>query len=58
MGNAVPGDQSDLDTIRDSGANVTDLSNRIDTSKYLTPHSDIVALMLLEHQTRMHNLIT
>ena len=58
MGNAMAGDQSDPDSIRDSGANVTDLSNRIDTSNYLTPHSDIVALMVLEHQTRMHNLIT
>lgn len=45
-----------LDT--DKGANVTDLAARFETSSYLTPHSDIVALMVLEHQTSMHNRIT
>lgn len=40
------------------GQNVTDLSRRFTTSAYLTPHSDIVALMVLEHQTQAHNLIT
>lgn len=38
--------------------NVTDLSDRFDTSRYLAPTSDIVALMTLEHQTRMNNLMT
>jgi hypothetical protein len=37
--------------------NVTDLRPYLDTSHYLTGHSDIVALMTLEHQTRMNNLI-
>jgi hypothetical protein len=41
-----------------AGANVTDLNSRFDTDRYLSPHSDIVALLTLEHQTRMHNLIT
>src|SRR6266699_1783738 len=41
-----------------SGANVTDLGKRFDTKPYLTPHSDIIALMLLGHQTHVHNLIT
>jgi len=40
------------------GANLTDLSKRIDASKYLVPHSDIVALMILGHQTHVHNLMT
>ena len=40
------------------GANVTDLSSRLDTSPYLSPGSDIVALMVLSHQTQIHNLIT
>lgn len=39
------------------GTNVTDLSSRFETSAYLTPHSDIVALMLLGHQTHIHNLM-
>jgi len=34
------------------------LAGRFDTSAYLTSTSDIVALMVLEHQTRMTNLIT
>ena len=38
--------------------NIADLSALIDTSKYLQPHSDIVALMVLEHQAHMHNYIT
>jgi hypothetical protein len=41
-----------------AGANVTDLQNRADLKPYLTPHSDIVALMVLEHQTVMHNRLT
>lgn len=42
----------------EAGANVTDLTKLIDTSPYLTSHSDIVALMVLEHQVKVHNLIT
>ena len=40
------------------GQNVTDLSSYFDTKKYLTPHSDIVALMVLEHQADALNYIT
>lgn len=43
---------------RETGANATDLSPFVDTKPYLGDHSDIVALMMLEHQTRMHNFIT
>ncbi len=42
----------------DAGANQLHLPNRVDTTKYLTPHSDIVAMLVLEHQTRLHNLLT
>jgi hypothetical protein len=38
--------------------NLDNLSEIIDTHKYLEPHSDIVALMVLEHQAHMHNYIT
>lgn len=41
-----------------SGQNVTDLSSYFDTSRYPSPHSDLVALVVLEHQAEMHNLIT
>jgi hypothetical protein len=40
------------------GRNVTELKKRFDTSAYLSPHSDIVALMVMEHQAEVHNLIT
>jgi hypothetical protein len=33
-------------------------SDAFDAAAYLTPHSDIVALMVLNHQTRMTNLLT
>ncbi|MEO5713835.1 MAG: hypothetical protein ABIT37_10150 [Luteolibacter sp.] len=35
-----------------------DLSGKINTSKYLRPTSDVVALMVLEHQCKAHNLLT
>lgn len=33
-------------------------SDAFDATAYLTPHSDVVALMVLNHQTRMTNLLT
>ena len=42
----------------EAGANVTELASRLDVSLYLTAHSDIVALMVLEHQAMMHNVLT
>jgi hypothetical protein len=43
---------------KDGTQNVTSLEDRFNTSRYLAPTSDIVALMTLEHQTRMNNLMT
>ncbi|MEX2176686.1 MAG: hypothetical protein WD872_20130 [Pirellulaceae bacterium] len=40
-----------------AGMNVTDLGDRFMTSAYLSQHSDLVALMVLEHQTEAHNRI-
>ena len=37
--------------------NLTSLAGFFDTSRYLAPTSDIVALMTLEHQARMTNLL-
>ncbi len=59
MGNATVHDKNQpvqLDV--EAGANVTDLKTLLDVTPYLTPHSDIVALMVLEHQTTVHNVIT
>lgn len=41
----------------DDTQNLTSLTGFLDTSKYLVPTSDVVALMTLEHQSRMTNLI-
>ena len=38
--------------------NITDLSKFFDVSHYPSESSDIVALMVLEHQVHMHNFIT
>ena len=40
------------------GANLTNLSDRFPTNSYLRPRSDIVALLVLEHQTAMQNTLT
>jgi hypothetical protein len=59
QGNSVASDPNrptELDT-KDS-QNLTSLSGRFNLSNYPVPTSDIVALMTLEHQTRMINLIT
>ncbi|PWU12498.1 MAG: hypothetical protein C5B51_00565 [Terriglobia bacterium] len=43
---------------REGTQNITSLDEFFDTSRYLAPASDLVALMTLEHQTRMTNLLT
>jgi hypothetical protein len=60
MGNLLFRDDPnpDMKEMRDRGANLTDLSKRFDPESYPTSTSDIVALMVLEHQTFVHNLIT
>lgn len=40
-----------------AGQNLIDLSGRFDVSNYETGHSDIVALMVFEHQIDAHNLM-
>jgi hypothetical protein len=50
---AAQAEKADLD----QGANVKDLRRFFDTTPYLTPHSDIVALTVLEHQSNLHNLM-
>ncbi len=43
---------------REKGTNIIDLHTLLDTSQYPTPNSDIVALMVLAHQTHLQNLMT
>jgi hypothetical protein len=41
-----------------AGLNVTDLGDRFERSAYLSGHSDIVALLVMEHQTDAQNYLT
>ena len=42
----------------EEGDNLLELPQRVRPTSYLQPTSDIVALMVMEHQTQMHNLMT
>ncbi len=56
MGNMISrGQRRPRELDNADGVNVVDLKDRLKTSLYLTPHSDIVALMVLEHQVGMLN---
>ncbi len=55
MGNVALGRGGDSLT---AGGNLTDLSELIDLTPYPGAHSDIVALLVTEHQTTVQNLIT
>jgi hypothetical protein len=57
-GNAVARDRSKPDLLESQGTqSLTTLGHRLDDGLYLSRVSDIVALLTLEHQTRMTNLI-
>jgi hypothetical protein len=59
MGNRVYRNRRDYDDPVNppNTQNITDLKPLFSTGPYLTPHSDIVALMVLGHQTAVHNRI-
>jgi hypothetical protein len=58
MGNVIVDGKNGPEEIDvDGGANVTDLKDLVRTSPYLSPDSDIVALMVLGHQVAVHNQI-
>jgi hypothetical protein len=59
VGNLVVALNADPHMVENSlGQNVADLSGLVNLDGYLSSHSDIVALMVLEHQTLVHNRIT
>ena len=58
LGNAPVADTAARDIrVEDSNLNVTTLADRFDTGTYLSPFSDIVALLVFDHQMRMMNLL-
>lgn len=59
LGNIFALDRNDPQKVdMESGANQSGLPARVRPNLHLEPHSDLVALMVLEHQIRVHNLIT
>jgi hypothetical protein len=59
MGNAIVNDPSDLrGMVTPETVHLKTLDGKFEMSGYPTPHSDIVALLVIEHQARMMNLIT
>ncbi|MDA1273182.1 MAG: hypothetical protein O2960_03890 [Verrucomicrobia bacterium] len=59
MGNQIASGQgNDVRIDRDAGANIRELRSFFATEDYLRPESDIVALMVLEHQVGIHNRLS
>ena len=59
MGNAVATNSADLAAmITPESVHVTSLEGRFEPTGYLSLHSDLVALLALEHQAKMLNLFT
>jgi hypothetical protein len=58
LGNLIlRGSERDIDIDSAQGPALDNLQDCFDVSRYLAPHSDIVALMVLEHQALVHNRI-
>lgn len=57
MGNQIYAKNETRSADLEAGANVTALDAWIRPEAHLSPHSDLVALMVLEHQTQMHNAL-
>jgi hypothetical protein len=59
LGNAPVANRNIDDvTVDDANLSLADLRSRFDTDNYLSPYSDIVALLVFNHQLRMMNLLT
>jgi hypothetical protein len=59
LGNATYASSGDPNSVTaGERLNVQSVSERFDAGRYASPHSDIVALLVFEHQMRMTNLLT
>jgi hypothetical protein len=59
LGNVVIRSYADFERLDELRiGNIDSLEGRLDTSSYLTDKSDIVALLVFEHQTNMQNAVT
>lgn len=57
MGNAFLSQDTDEASFVRNRQSVAAVTGRFDSARYLTRHSDVVALLVLDHQVQMHNLI-
>ena len=58
LGNAVVTGDDPKTMVTAATLHVATLKDRFETSKYLSPYSDVAALMVFDHQMHMTNLIT
>jgi hypothetical protein len=59
MGNAIITDETQPESaVRPETLNLDSLKGKFDTNAFLSPYSDIVALMVFEHQMHIMNLFT
>ncbi len=58
IGNKPISTASTVDAVKAEVHELKTLTGQFDTNGYLTPHSDAAALLVLEHQANMTNLIT
>lgn len=59
MGNAWVTDPDESETLgQEHSFNVSQLKKFVSTKPYLTPHSDLLALLVLQHQVHVHNVLT
>jgi hypothetical protein len=58
LGNAMLVDRTSETRVTDDTLNLDSVRDRFDASRYPTPHSDIVSLLVFEHQMHMINLLT
>jgi len=58
LGNLIlRGNEREVDIDSARGTSCTSLEEHFDVHRYLAPHSDIIALMVMEHQALVHNRI-
>ena len=59
LGNATLASSTDPDALTTTETmNVESVKDRFESGRYPSPHSDLVALLVFEHQMRMTNLLT
>jgi hypothetical protein len=58
LGNAMLVDRTSEARVTTETLNLDSVTDRVDVEHYLSPHSDIAALLVFEHQMHMANLLT